>query len=82
LKGGIFLYPADCKDPKKSSGKLRLLFEAAPMAFIAEQAGGAASTGSQRVLDVVPSHLHQRVPLIIGPKSEVSRYEAMTRAAG
>ncbi len=81
LKGGIFLYPADHKDPKKPSGKLRLLFEAAPMAFIAEQAGGAASTGSLRVLDVVPSHLHQRVPLIVGPKSEVARYEAMTRAA-
>jgi fructose-1,6-bisphosphatase I len=82
LKGGIFLYPADHKDPRKPSGKLRLLFEAAPMAFIAEQAGGAASTGSQRVLDVVPSHLHQRVPLIVGPKSEVSRYDAMIRAAG
>jgi fructose-1,6-bisphosphatase I len=81
LKGGIFLYPADHKDPKKPSGKLRLLFEAAPMAFIAEQAGGAASTGSQRVLDVVPAHLHQRVPLVVGPKSEVARYEAMSCAA-
>jgi fructose-1,6-bisphosphatase I len=80
LKGGIFLYPADRKDPQKPSGKLRLLFEAAPMAFIAEQAGGAAITGSQRVLDIVPGYLHQRVPLIIGPKPEVARYEAMTRA--
>ncbi|MBI3607810.1 MAG: class 1 fructose-bisphosphatase [Nitrospirae bacterium] len=82
LKGGIFLYPADCKDPHKPSGKLRLLFEAAPMAFIAEQAGGAATTGSERVLDIVPAKLHQRVPLIVGPKDEVSRYQAMTRARG
>jgi len=77
LKGGIFLYPADRKDPKKPSGKLRLLFEAAPMAFIAEQAGGAASTGSERILDIVPTQLHQRVPLIIGSRSEVVRYEQM-----
>ncbi len=82
LKGGIFLYPADYKDPQKPSGKLRLLFEAAPMAFIAEQAGGSATTGSERVLDIVPTKLHQRVPLIVGPKNEVSRYEALTRAGG
>lgn len=77
LKGGIFLYPADRKDPKKPSGKLRLLFEAAPMAFIAEQAGGAATTGGERVLDIHPTHLHQRVPLIVGPQDEVNRYLAM-----
>jgi fructose-1,6-bisphosphatase I len=82
LKGGIFLYPADHKDPQKPSGKLRLLFEAAPMAFIAEQAGGAATTGTERVLDIVPSQLHQRVPLIVGPRDEVSRYQAMARAGG
>ena len=81
LKGGIFLYPADHKDPKKPSGKLRLLFEAAPMAFIAEQAGGAATSGTQRILDIEPTHLHQRVPLIIGPADEVTRYEAMVRQA-
>jgi fructose-1,6-bisphosphatase I len=79
LKGGIFLYPADHKDPAKPSGKLRLLFEAAPMAFIAEQAGGAATTGTQRILDLEPTHLHQRVPLIIGPRDEVARYEAMVK---
>ncbi len=81
LKGGIFLYPADHKDPKKPSGKLRLLFEAAPMAFIAEQAGGAATTGTQRVMDIEPTHLHQRVPLIVGPKEEVKRYEEMVKHA-
>lgn len=79
LKGGIFLYPADHKNPKQSSGKLRLLFEAAPMAFIAEQAGGAATTGTQRILDIEPTQLHQRVPLIIGPADEVARYESMVR---
>jgi fructose-1,6-bisphosphatase I len=81
LKGGIFLYPADHKDPKKPSGKLRLLFEAAPMAFIAEQAGGAATTGTQRIMDIEPTHLHQRVPLIVGPKEEVARYEALVKTA-
>ncbi len=81
LKGGIFLYPADHKDPKKPSGKLRLLFEAAPMAFIAEQAGGAATTGTQRIMDIEPTHLHQRVPLIVGPKDEVTRYETLVKHA-
>jgi fructose-1,6-bisphosphatase I len=80
LKGGIFLYPADHKDPTKPTGKLRLLFEAAPMAFIAEQAGGAATTGTQRILDIEPTQLHQRVPLIIGPADEVARYEGMVKA--
>src|SRR5207247_499217 len=59
LKGGIFLYPG----PK---GKLRLLYEASPLAMIVEQAGGAASTGEQRILDIQPTSLHERVPLIIG----------------
>jgi fructose-1,6-bisphosphatase I len=81
LKGGIFLYPEDHKDPKKPSGKLRLLFEAAPMAFIAEQAGGAATTGTQRIMDIAPTHLHQRVPLIVGPKDEVARYEDFVKRA-
>lgn len=80
LYGGIFLYPADYKkNPNKPEGKLRLLFEAAPMAFIAEQAGGYASTGTQRILDIEPEHLHQRVPLIVGNKSEVLRYEEFIR---
>ncbi|SFM67266.1 class 1 fructose-bisphosphatase [Thermodesulforhabdus norvegica] len=71
LKGGIFMYPADRKDPKKPRGKLRLLFEAAPLAFIAEQAGGTASDGSRRILDLEPETLHDRVPLFIGSKDDV-----------
>ncbi|MHB8482108.1 MAG: class 1 fructose-bisphosphatase [Nitrospiria bacterium] len=78
-KGGIFLYPADHKDPGKSDGKLRLLFEAASLAFIAEQAGGYASTGKERILDIQPEKLHQRVPLIIGNREEVLRYEAFIK---
>lgn len=66
LAGGIFLYPSDSKDPKKKSGKLRLLYEAAPLAFVAEQAGGYATDGEQNILDIEPMTLHQRVPLIIG----------------
>ena len=68
LGGGIFAYPANRKTPK---GKLRLLYEANPLAFIVEQAGGAASNGTQRVLDVLPDELHQRTPLYIGSKNEV-----------
>lgn len=80
LYGGIFLYPADYKrGPTKPEGKLRLLFEAAPIAFIAEQAGGYASTGTQRILDIQPDHLHQRVSLIAGNKGEVLRYEEFVR---
>ncbi len=80
LYGGIFLYPADYKKNKnKPEGKLRLLFEAAPIAFIVEQAGGYATTGTQRILDIQPEHLHQRVPLIVGNKSEVLRYEDFLR---
>ncbi len=77
--GGVFLYPADTKDPKKSQGKLRLLYEANPLSFVCEQAGGAASTGTQRVLEVEPEHLHQRVPLIIGSKHEVELAEKFYR---
>lgn len=69
--GGIFAYPADFKDPKKPKGKLRLLYEASPLAFVCEQAGGRASTGRQRILDIIPEELHQRVPLFIGSKLEV-----------
>src|SRR5215510_11205524 len=67
LKGGIFLYPG----PR---GKLRLLYEAAPLAMVVEQAGGAASTGVERILDVQPTSLHQRVPLIIGSRDDVREY--------
>jgi fructose-1,6-bisphosphatase I len=68
LKGGVFLYPGDRKNP---DGKLRLLYEANPLSFIVEQAGGAASTGGKRILDVEPSSLHQKTPLIIGSAKDV-----------
>jgi fructose-1,6-bisphosphatase I len=74
LRGGIFLYPG----PK---GKLRLLYEAAPLAMVVEQAGGDASTGFERILDVEPTSLHQRVPLIIGSKEDVAEYEKYYKAA-
>lgn len=73
LGGGIYLYPGEADKPE---GKLRLLYEANPMAFIAEQAGGKASTGMARILDVEAHKLHQRVPLIIGSKSDVEQAEA------
>jgi fructose-1,6-bisphosphatase I len=69
LKGGVFAYPADNKNP---DGKLRLLYEAAPLAFVARAAGGDASTGTQPILDIVPTQLHQRVPLYIGSKLDVA----------
>lgn len=68
LKGGVFAYPADNKNP---SGKLRLLYEASPMAFVARAAGGTASDGKQPILDIVPTELHQRVPLYIGSTRDV-----------
>jgi fructose-1,6-bisphosphatase I len=71
LRGGIFLYPKDNKDPNKTHGKLRLLYEAQPLAYLAEQSGGAASTGTERILDIIPTKLHQRVPLIIGSRDDV-----------
>ncbi|MEZ4688061.1 MAG: class 1 fructose-bisphosphatase [Bacteroidia bacterium] len=72
LKGGIFMYPGTLSNP---NGKLRLNFEANPMAFIAEQAGGYASDGKNRILEIMPDELHQRVPLFIGNKSEVEYLE-------
>jgi fructose-1,6-bisphosphatase I len=69
-RGGIFMYPVDSKRP---GGRLRLMYEANPMAFIVEQAGGAASTGRERIMDLRPTQLHQRVGLVIGSKSEVER---------
>jgi fructose-1,6-bisphosphatase I len=71
LHGGIFLYPSDSKDSRRPHGKLRLMCEANPLAFIVEHAGGMASTGTERILDIEPEDLHQRVPLIIGSKEEV-----------
>jgi fructose-1,6-bisphosphatase I len=76
LGGGIFYYPADTRDPKKPHGKLRLLYECAPLAFLAEQAGGAASDGTQPILDIQPTELHQRTPLFIGNKELVELAEA------
>ena len=74
-RGGIFMYPLDAKLRDKG-GKLRLMYEANPMAFLVEQAGGMASTGRQRILDIVPERLHQRVPVILGSKNEVARVVA------
>jgi len=71
-RGGIFMYPRDLKDPSKP-GRLRLMYEANPMSFIVEQAGGAATTGLMRMLDVQPTELHQRVPVFLGSKKEVER---------
>jgi fructose-1,6-bisphosphatase I len=79
LKGGIFLYPEDTKDPKKPTGKLRLLYEANPLAFVVEQAGGYASTGYEPILGIKPTKLHQRVPLIIGSKEDVLEYEEFAK---
>jgi fructose-1,6-bisphosphatase I len=79
LGGGMFYYPADTRDPKKPHGKLRLLYEAAPLAFLAEQAGGAASDGTQPILDIQPVELHQRTPLFIGNRKLVELAEAYLR---
>ncbi len=77
ITGGIFLYPKDNKNPAKPSGKLRLLYEAAPLAYIVEHAGGRAITGDGRdILDIQPEELHQRVPLIIGSKQDIDEAEA------
>jgi fructose-1,6-bisphosphatase I len=75
LEGGIYLYPANADDPKKPTGKLRLLYEAAPLGFVMEVAGGKASTGVTRILDVQPTSYHQRVPLIIGSAEDVALAE-------
>jgi fructose-1,6-bisphosphatase I len=79
LAGGVFLYPADSKSPR---GKLRLLYEAAPLAFIAEQAGGAASDGTRPIMDIEPEDLHQRTPLVIGSKADVEIVVKTLAASG
>ena len=76
LYGGIFIYPAD---KKNTNGKLRLMYEANPLAFIVEQAGGRASTGKQRILEVTPKALHQRVPLFIGSEEDVKLAESFLK---
>ena len=73
LYGGIFMYPMDYRDPQKPKGKLRLLCEAAPLAMVVEQAGGMAIDGKNRILDIKPTELHQRVPLFIGSKKDVQK---------
>ena len=78
MAGGVFMYPADTKSPK---GKLRLLYEAAPLAYIAEQAGGAASDGERPIMDIEPAELHQRTPLVIGSKDDVKFVEQTIAAA-
>jgi len=73
LKGGIFMYPADSKSPR---GKLRLLYEAAPVAMICEEAGGRASDGRTRILDLIPEAIHERTPLYVGSSEIVGLAEA------
>jgi len=70
MRGGIFSYPNDSRDPKKP-GKLRLLYEANPMAFLIEQAGGLAYAGDKRIMEILPTEIHQRVPVVMGSKEEV-----------
>ena len=76
MRGGLYFYPADRDRP---DGKLRLLYECAPLAFLADCAGGAATTGTERILDVAPREIHQRVPFAIGSKHEIEIYEAAFR---
>lgn len=80
LSGGVFYYPADTKDPDQPGGKLRLLYEAIPLAFLAEQAGGYASDGYQPILDIQPTSLHQRTPLFIGSRDLVQKAEEFIRS--
>ena len=77
LKGGVFLYPPN---KHKAGGKLRLLYEANPLAFIAEQAGGAASSGTGRILEIQPTEIHQRTPFIVGSKHEMELFAAAMKA--
>ena len=78
-RGGVFMYPWDQREPNKP-GKLRLMYEANPMAWLVEQAGGAATNGKQRILDVQPEQLHQRVSVFLGSKNEVERVTTMHHA--
>jgi len=79
LAGGIFYYPADTKNPMRSGGKLRLVYEAAPLAFLAREAGGYASDGAQDILQIEPARLHQRAPLFIGSRPLVEKAEEFIR---
>jgi fructose-1,6-bisphosphatase I len=82
LYGGIFMYPTDYKDPKKPKGKLRMLYEASPFSMIFEQAGGMATDGVNRILDIQPKELHQRTPLYIGSKHEVGQVAEFIKQFG
>jgi fructose-1,6-bisphosphatase I len=75
-RGGVFMYPWDQREPNKP-GKLRLMYEANPMAWLVEQAGGAATNGQQRIMDIQPTELHQRVSVFLGSKNEVQRVTAL-----
>jgi len=79
-RGGVFMYPWDQREPHKP-GKLRLMYEANPMAWLVEQAGGAATNGQQRILDIQPTELHQRVSVFLGSKNEVQRVTALHQAS-
>ncbi|HZE92645.1 MAG TPA: class 1 fructose-bisphosphatase [Rhizobacter sp.] len=79
-RGGIFMYPWDQREPEKA-GKLRLMYEANPMSFIIEQAGGASTNGLERIMDIVPGRLHERVSVMLGSKNEVERVTAYHRGA-
>ena len=80
-RGGVFLYPWDKREPEKP-GKLRLMYEANPMSWLVEQAGGAATNGRQRILDIAPGKLHERVSVILGSKNEVERVTAYHTQSG
>jgi fructose-1,6-bisphosphatase I len=80
-RGGIFMYPRDNREPGKP-GKLRLMYEANPMSFLIEQAGGAATNGHQRIMEIVPTQLHERVAVILGSKAEVERVTSYHREHG
>jgi fructose-1,6-bisphosphatase I len=80
-RGGVFLYPWDQREPDKP-GKLRLMYEANPMAFLVEQAGGMATNGRERILDIVPGKLHERVSVVLGSKNEVSASPTTTGGTG
>ena len=82
LEGGIYYYPADSASGGKPRPKLRVLYECHPLALLAEQAGGRASTGTEQVLDVVPQALHERIPFAIGSMTEVALYERFLRGQG
>jgi fructose-1,6-bisphosphatase I len=79
-RGGVFMYPWDKREPEKA-GKLRLMYEANPMGWLIEQAGGAATNGSQRILDITPGKLHERVSVMLGSKNEVERLRSYHEAA-